>query len=121
MAALDAPIWVAGPAAALGLVCALGLGWRATDRRPVVVIDADSLFDRRILRTPLRWEDIHALSFEGPFGLPFMTVHPVEGTPLSTRKRQLRIGDTQLDGSLADILAAIHRFRPQTNILAPDD
>jgi hypothetical protein len=79
------------------------------------------LFDRRILRAPLHWDDIHALSFDGSFGPPFITIHPAEGTALSTRKRQLRIGDTQLDGSLADVLAAIHRFRPQMIIAAPED
>ncbi len=91
-------------------MCA-GLGWRAADRKPVVAIDEEGLFDRRILPAPLRWEHIRALSLDSPFGLPFLVVHPVEGSPLSKSKRPLRIGDMQLDGSLADILAAIHRFR----------
>lgn len=121
MSVMGAPVWVAWPAAALGLACALALAWRAADKRPVVIVDAAGLFDRRILRAPLRWEDIHALSFDGPFGVAFLTIHPAEGTALSTRKRQLRIGDVQLDGSLSDILAAIHRFRPQIIILAPGD
>lgn len=121
MAANGAPVWVAWPAIVLGAATALLLAWRATDRRPVVVIDAKGLFDRRLLRAPLRWDDIYALDFDGSYGVPFMVIHPVEGAALSTRKRQLRIADTLLDGTLADMLAAIHHFRPQVIIVAPDD
>ncbi|MES1203475.1 MAG: hypothetical protein ABUS57_18720 [Pseudomonadota bacterium] len=118
---LGAPKWFAWPAGALALIGALMLAWRAFDRRPVVTIDATGFFDRRILRAPLRWDQTAALSFTGAFGLPFMTLHPAEGAPVSARKRRLRITDMQLDGTLADILAAIHRVRPQINILAPED
>ncbi|MES1203776.1 MAG: hypothetical protein ABUS57_20260 [Pseudomonadota bacterium] len=121
MGLLGAPKWFAWPAGALALVGALMLASRAFDRRPVVMIDATGFFDRRILRAPLRWEHTDALGFAGAFGLPFMTLHPADGAPVSAHKRRLRVTDMQLDGGLADMLAAIHRFRPQINILAPED
>jgi hypothetical protein len=121
MGLLGAPKWFAWPAGALALIGAVMLAWRAFDRRPVVTIDATGFFDRRILHAPLRWEHAAAISFTDTFGLPFMTLHPAEGAPVSARRRRLRVTDMQLDGALADMLAAIHRFRPQINILAPED
>lgn len=101
---------------------------RARSRDPVVRIDAQGILDRRISDQVIPWDDIKSVgaleaeqvTFVGidlkSDARVFASLHPIHRV-MRLPNRLLRfpalsIAMHALDGSSADVVAAIHRFRP---------
>lgn len=128
MGTLGAPIWLAWLCGVFFGGGGLFMGFIAFDRRRYVVVDSEGVFDRRLFRSKAPWTSIQAISID--WNLGSIELHLAEGAAATPCARpflvlrppqRLRISASVLDGGLDEVLAAIHRFRPDITMLSDLD
>ena len=113
---------LAGPLFLCGLVLA---AW-ALDPRPLVVIDAEGVWDRRIMRRPAPWSAITAIDDEEGVGDILLRCVRVEAwrregrwTAYGRGPDGFVVQTLLLDGDADDLMAAIRAMRPALSLAAP--
>lgn len=124
------PAWLAWMLAAFGGLVAVVLLPIGLDGRPKVVVDAQGIADYRRLTRKIAWGDLSAISYSTASGMPtvelrlndshaYLDKRPSFGRLLGHTIDPLHINTFNLDGTLADILAAIERFAPPELVPEP--
>jgi hypothetical protein len=114
--------------AAIFLALGLALLYRSRDRNPVVSIDADGIYDRRICDRVISWDDIRRVDTLEADQMSFVAIDLKPGAKIFAQLNflhrlmrwpnrllgfpALSIAMHALDGSTSDLLTAIRGFRP---------
>jgi hypothetical protein len=119
MGAVGAPVWVSWAGAVGGLACFFALASRSFDRSAQLTFDQNSLTWPRLFMAPLPWSAIAAISIE-PTGIE---LHAAPGAPapkpglFGKVPKRIIVTEHLLDGDLAALLGALHRFKPNVQVM----
>lgn len=113
MGGAGAPEWLGWVGLIGGMTCFFALAPKTFDRRAQLSFNSYAITWPRLFNAPLPWTAIAGISFS-PAGIE---LHAAEGAPnpkpsLFGAPKRVIVTDHLLDGDLAAILAAIHRFHP---------